>query len=263
MKLNFFVPSNILKSRFLVINFLLLFPSIYKKYQIGQFESLRRIFMPNYELEYKKLTQIIEFQSRKIERVLDIGANIGQSSYTFRKIFPNAEIHAFEPNPLIFEVLRKNLKKSKIQVYNFGLGQVNSTSKIYIPEYKNVLFTGLGSCSQKQAENYLKRNIINFNSSKFSIFIQEIMIKTGDSLNFIPDFIKIDVEGFEVGVLRGLMDTIKKHRPIVLVECSNSYYEVNKLFNICSYHNLEYSKAEKSWIPSTGKNLMQIFVSSN
>ena len=116
--------------------------------------------MPNYELEYKKLTQIIEFQSRKIERVLDIGANIGQSSYTFRKIFPNAEIHAFEPNPLIFEVLRKNLKKSKIQVYNFGLGQVNSASKIYIPEYKSVLFTGLGSCSQKQAENYLKRNII-------------------------------------------------------------------------------------------------------
>jgi FkbM family methyltransferase len=230
---------------------------------MGKFEFLRRILIPNYELEYKKLTQIIESQSRKIERVLDIGANIGQSSYTFRKIFPNAQIHAFEPNPLIFEILRKNLKKSKIQIYNLGLGQANSTGKIYIPEYKKVLFTGLGSCTKEQAENYLKRNIINFNALKFSIFIQEIEIKTGDSLHFKPDFIKIDVEGFELGVLRGLMDTIKKYRPIVLVECSNSHYEVNKLFNIYSYHNLEYSRAEKSWISSTGKNLMQIFVPSN
>ena len=95
---------------------------------------------------------------------------------------------------------------------------------------------------------------------------QTVKIETLDDLimrHGRPHFCKIDVEGFEIGVLQGLIGTIKKHRPIVLVECSNSYYEVNKLFNIYSYHNLEYSKAEKSWIPSTGKNLMQIFVSSN
>jgi FkbM family methyltransferase len=248
-------------SRFVVVNFLLLFPFIYKKYQTGHFELLRRIFMPNYEIEYKKLTKITEFQSRKIERILDIGANIGQSSYTFRKIFANAEIDAFEPNPFIFKVLRKNLKKSRIQLHNFALGQENCTSKMYIPKYKSVLFTGLGSCSQAQAENAInKKNILNFNSSKFSLFIQKITIRTGDSFNFKPDFIKIDVEGFEVDVLRGLIDTINKHRPIVLVECSKSHYEINKFFNTYSYHNLEYSKAEKSWLPSTGKNLMQIFV---
>jgi FkbM family methyltransferase len=248
---------------FLVINFLLLTPFIYKKYQIGQFEFLRRILMPNYELEYKKLTKIMEFQSRKIQRVLDIGANIGQSSYAFRKIFPSSEIHAFEPNPIIFEVLRKNLKNSKIQVYKFGLGGDNSTSKIYIPEYKGVLFTGLGSCSPTQSENHLKKYIIKFNSLKFSLLIQEIEIKIGDSLNLRPDFVKIDVEGFEIGVLQGLIGTIKKHRPIVLVECSNSYYEVKKLFDIYSYHNLEYSKVKSSWVSSKGKNLMQIFIPSN
>ena len=83
LKPKFFILFRILMSRFVVVNFLILFPSIYKKYQTGQFELLRRIFMPNYEVEYKELTKIIEFQSRKIERILDIGANIGQSSYTF------------------------------------------------------------------------------------------------------------------------------------------------------------------------------------
>jgi FkbM family methyltransferase len=54
---------------------------------------------------------------------LDIGANVGQSSYAFRRIFPNAELHAFEPNPGIFQTLVRNLRNSQINLHNVGLGE--------------------------------------------------------------------------------------------------------------------------------------------
>jgi len=247
--------------RILIINFLLLFPSFYTKYQEGLLESLRRFFMPSYEIEYKYLFLIIEPRQRAIGLALDIGANVGQSSYAFRRMFPHAELHAFEPNPVIFQTLVKNLKKYQIELHNVGLGQQKNIGQIYIPEYKNILFTGLASCNRVQAEKHIQKlNVFKFHSSNFGILQQNILIESGDFFELSPDLIKIDVEGFEIEVLQGLTHTIEAFKPLILVECSDTHDQVSELLSKYSYRNLEFSRKDKAWLPSKRRNPMQLFV---
>jgi len=247
--------------RVLIINFLLLFPNVYKKYQEGLFESLRRFFMPFYEIEYKYLYLIVESTQKTISMALDIGANVGQSSYAFRRIFPHAELHAFEPNPGIFQTLVRNLRNCEINLHNVGLGKQKKIGYIYIPEYKNVLFTGLAACNRIQAEKHVQKlNLTKFHSSSFVTHQQNVFIETGDFFEFRPDLIKIDVEGFEIEVLQGLTRTIEAFKPLILVECSDTHVEVNELLSKYSYRNFEFSRKDKVWLPSKRSNPMQLFI---
>ena len=247
--------------RILIINFLLFFPSFYKKYQEGLFESLRRFFSPFYEIEYKHLFLITESTQRTIRLALDVGANVGQSSYAFRRIFPHAELHAFEPNPKIFHTLVKNLKNSQINLHNVGLGKKKNTGYIYIPEYRNVLFTGLAACDRIQAEKHVQKlNLFKFHSSNFVTLQQSVLIETGDFFELRPDLIKIDVEGFEIEVLQGLTRTIESLKPLILVECSETHDEVSKFLSKYSYRNFEFSRKDKAWIPSKRSNPMQLYI---
>ena len=247
--------------RVLIINFLLLFPSVYKKYQEGLFEYLRRFFMPFYEIEYKNLYLIVESTQRTINLALDVGANVGQSSYAFRRIFPDAEIHAFEPNPSIFQTLTRNLRNCQINLHNVGLGEQKKIGYIYIPEYKNVLFTGLAACNRIQAEKHVQKlNLTKFHSSSFVTLQQNVFIETGDFFELKPDLIKVDVEGFEIEVLQGLTRTIEAFKPLILVECSDTHDEVSELLSKYSYRNLEFSRKDRAWLPSKRSNAMQLFI---
>jgi len=247
--------------RVLIINFLLLFPSVYKKYQEGLFEYLRRFFMPFYEIEYKNLYLIVESTQRTITLALDVGANVGQSSYAFRRIFPDAEIHAFEPNPSIFQTLTRNLRNCQINLHNVGLGEQKKIGYIYIPEYKNVLFTGLAACNRIQAEKHVQKlNLTKFHSSSFVTLQQNVFIETGDFFELKPDLIKVDVEGFEIEVLQGLTRTIEAFKPLILVECSDTHDEVSELLSKYSYRNLEFSRKDRAWLPSKRSNAMQLFI---
>jgi FkbM family methyltransferase len=247
--------------KILIINFLLFFPSFYKKYQEGLFESLRRSLMPLYEIEYKYLDLITESTKKTIGLALDIGANVGQSSYAFRRIFPNAELHAFEPNPDIFQTLVRNLRNSQINLHNVGLGEQKNTGYIYIPEYRKVLFTGLAACDRIQAEKHVQKlKLFKFHTSNFETIKQSVFIEAGDSFELRADLIKIDVEGFEIEVLQGLNRTIQAFKPIILVECSETHDEVSELLSKYSYRNYEFSRKDKTWIPSKRVNPMQLFI---
>ena len=62
--------------------------------------------------------------------------------------------------------------------------------------------------------------------------------------DFIPNFIKIDVEGAELEVLKGSLNVIKKYNPVILVEIQNhkSYQEIQELLSSCGYINIDPSK---------------------
>jgi FkbM family methyltransferase len=70
-------------------------------------------------------SRIYEFQSPHSQPVIvDCGANIGLSVIYFKQLFPNARITAFEPDPVIFEILRNNVREfslTDVQLINKGL----------------------------------------------------------------------------------------------------------------------------------------------
>jgi FkbM family methyltransferase len=137
--------------------------------------------------------------------VFDIGANTGHHSLFFSKYA--SRVYAFEPYQKPFNVLRRRINQNNIKnvyPFNIGMGEVDTVSDFYASVNHN---GGMGS----------------FLPGHDRAKIGKLAIKNGD--NFIEglrlervDLVKIDVEGMEISVVRGLRNTIRKYRPVVFVE---------------------------------------------
>lgn len=140
--------------------------------------------------------------------IFDIGANKGQSIKFFSKIFNKPTIYAFEPSPRTFASLKKFVEKSnglKISIYQIGIGEKEQT----INFYESILSETSTFALPDQDSNYLKRkNRILFQSSATAFtsiptHVTTIDTFTNDNKVEHIDVLKIDVEGFELKVIRG------------------------------------------------------------
>lgn len=146
--------------------------------------------------------RFLEFIGKKLARdavVLDIGANIGNHAvYLAQRC---SVVHAFEPNPVALERLRKHVALNGVQnvvIHPFALGELNTTADFYVP---------VGNLS---AGSFVEHS---GGKSKLPIrHADEVVTELGIGR---VDFIKIDVEGMEESVLRGLCGTLAKFRPMV------------------------------------------------
>ena len=67
-----------------------------------------------------------------VRTVLDIGANIGVAALYFARLFPNATVHCFEPEPRNGELLERNARTcDRIRVHRFALGAEDGSLKLY------------------------------------------------------------------------------------------------------------------------------------
>ena len=128
---------------------------------------------------------------------LDIGANIGCISQAL--VASGRKVVAFEPQPEVFKLLDENVECEK---YNVALGSAAGTAKmpkVYYSAKGN--FGGLGIGSKSMYGSY------------------EVPVRTLDSYGLEDvGFMKIDVEGFELEVLRGGVETINRCKPIMYIE---------------------------------------------
>lgn len=120
------------------------------------------------------------------ELIYDIGANIGVVSVILANIYPNAKIHAFEPEPGNFEMLRKNCEQyPNIVLHNVGLGARSGTKKLW-PSDNPINFGGFS----------------NFIESGVPTECKILSVSRAVEQYGIPDIMKIDVEGAECEILR-------------------------------------------------------------
>jgi len=152
-------------------------------------------------------------------QIIDIGGNIGSSILSFRSLGFENEILVFEPNDLL---VKKYLCKIKsrdphIKIFNYGLGDEDNSKILYIPYFNNLSLHTYSSFDKSFLLKGLKKSLPDL---KIRIEEKIISIKKFDNLKFIkkPHLIKIDAEGFEVQIIHGMMMTIKKYMPILLVE---------------------------------------------
>lgn len=191
--------------------------------------------------------------NRPLNQILDVGANRGQSIVSIRTLLPNVEIHSFEANQLLYPILEALVNStipSPVVIHPYGLSDVEGGFKLYIPFSKGVIFLEEASTSLEYfekpwvAEKFLQRG---------GLELKEVscVLKIGGSLSLTPDLIKIDVEGAESRVLRGLIQTINSRRPVIMVENSD-WFGVQEVMLPLGYSPFLYRQEKNSFVPFEG-----------
>ena len=151
------------------------------------------------EVEAKMALDFITRSGIKKPVVLDIGANIGSYSEAIRKLAPQSNIFAFEPS----SVARKKLQErfigdSSVVVIPLALGITNSKETLW----SDSPGSGLASLTKRRIKHFG----IDFSQS------ESVDVVTLDSwinsTKVVPNLIKMDVEGHELDVLKGGLNTL-------------------------------------------------------
>lgn len=156
---------------------------------------------------------------RRSGLILDIGANGGQSAVAFSFLLPRYRIRSFEPNPALWPELNfiGRLLGRKFSFDKVGLGDREGEMMLMVPFLGTLPITTRASMSSEEAADHCRRLANEFGEEP-ELRDVTVRIITLDSLELDPDFVKIDVEGFERTVLAGMVQTIARHRPVLMLE---------------------------------------------
>jgi FkbM family methyltransferase len=174
--------------------------------------------------------------------IFDIGANIGWYSIHLSKKLIGTKIYSFEPIPETFSKLKKNVE----------LNSINNINLVNLPlsnEIQNLLFyyspsaTGASSSVNISEEKDIKK--LECTTDTIDNFVSNNKIEK-------IDFIKCDVEGSELFVFQGGIESIKKYSPVIFTEMLRKWalkfnYHPNDIINLLK------SMGYKCFYSSNGK----------
>jgi FkbM family methyltransferase len=164
----------------------------------------------------KKLTWLCQKLVRPGDIAFDIGANLGLVTLTLaRAVGPSGQVHAFEPNPILQELIQKSIDRnsaSNVTIHRMALGSSDGELTLFVPSHNS----GQGSfkyhSNAPHCRNY--RCIVK----QLSQVVRQWHI---DKIRLM----KIDVEGFENEVLLGAVDVLREIRPDAIILETNEQHQ--------------------------------------
>lgn len=160
-----------------------------------------------------KLTWVLSRLIKPGDHVLDIGANIGLVTLLMSKLVgKDGLVHSFEPNPQAATLLRSALAYNRIEnvkLHPIALGDVDQTLTLSVPTDN----AGSASLVFKRPTD-LRHQV--------QVLRLDDLVHRDSMAAF--SLIKIDVEGFDLEVLKGGQTSIRAFRPIVLFEANDQRY---------------------------------------
>lgn len=147
--------------------------------------------------------------------IFDVGAHSGQFCKQFAKLVPQGKVYAFEPGEYAGSLLKVMLSSHRlrnVELITKGLSDAEGKQTLYLPVKRSGAF-GFGLASllpnTEYAEEKLRTQIIALTT------IDSVVNERG--LERL-DLLKVDIEGWELPVLRGAKQSIQRFRPVVIVE---------------------------------------------
>ena len=169
---------------------------------------------------FKSLIPLLSSHINTHSIVVDVGANAGYLTKLFSRIAKNGQVISFEPSSYALSILNlvtRCCSLKNVRVIPIGLGSAPSSLALNIPIKKS------GSLGYGLAHINDDRNI-----DARQTIVEEIIIDTLDnmlsklSLTKI-DFIKLDIEGWELQALTGARCCIDTWRPVLMIEVNEKY----------------------------------------
>jgi len=188
----------------------------------------------SFEFEERRFVREILIRKRP-KTIWDIGANIGVWSLFFTTVCsPETEIRCFEPDPDNLKLLRLNMRKNRIG--NWIIRPLAASDRECTATfYSDPVCGSTGSLSQN----------FDFIGKHYGVPREEFRVEVTTVDSEIargappPQFMKIDVEGYELEVLSGALRTLSEHRPLLILETTPGSVEISSFFRGIEYRLLD------------------------
>lgn len=218
--------------------------------------AIRAFFCwPHFSVTSYLMVSNFERQGLRPKTVIDVGANVGQFAIACAKIFPGAQVHAFEPNPEAIIKLKRNTSSlSNVNVYSKALGEEVTELHLNINAHNH------SSSLLKLADSH--RNAFPSANEVGSVKVEVSTIDEifkGKSL-ISPVLLKLDVQGYEAKVLRGSGQILNQTDYVVIETSFKLLYEGEIIFlemvQLMESHGFHFSRPV-GWLshPRTGEIL--------
>lgn len=159
-------------------------------------------------------------KAKNLNSIIDVGINIGQTLLKIKSINPDIKYVGFEPNPFCFSFVQQLIKTndlSNCEIIPCGLSDKSQLLKLSLDtDLFDSSATLIEGFREPKSQKFQFVSVLTFDS-----------IVNGLQLDKI-DIIKIDIEGAELEAVIGLIKTLKKHKPIIIMEVLPSYSIENK-----------------------------------
>ncbi|MFY9242530.1 MAG: FkbM family methyltransferase [Polaribacter sp.] len=181
---------------------------------------------PSFIAQYKECIQrnVYKFKANtKSPYIIDCGTNIGLSIISYKRMYPDAKIIGFEPDPKILSIANKNIK-------NANYTNIEIINKAVWTKETTLMFHQEGSAGgrlvDKQDDKTIK--VLTFD-------LKQLLIKN-------IDFLKIDIEGAEYEIIKDI-DTSLSFVKNIFIEYHSQYNQeqnLGEILNILKKNGFRY-----------------------
>lgn len=157
--------------------------------------------------------------------IYDVGANVGTWTLLAKALFPDAEIHAFEPLSMHHQGFERNTQElPSVHLHKLALGESAGTVALRVTSFSDA--SSLLPLSRAGEEQWHIHEV-----AQELVTVERLDAWQQQEARPLPSLIKLDVQGFELGVLCGAVRCLD-HASAVLVEVSfRELYEGQCLFH--------------------------------
>ncbi len=175
--------------------------------------------------EYEEDTnRILKEYVKPGDVVIEAGANIGSETLILSKLVGNSGmVYGFEPSPYVFDRLKINIQINELQnvkAYDVALGEDDKMITFNIfPK---------GYCNSGMSSKYLETSVtkkIDVKQQTLDTFIAE------NNINKVS-FLKMDIQGAELDLIKGASKTLEKFHPIIFSEAYDDQIDTKLLYEI-------------------------------
>ncbi len=209
-------------SRVLRYNLAVIFPGVFKKYDFKAIQSMDSS-QPDIKAFAEPELFFISSLLPEHSTLVDIGSNLGIYLFRFENAKKFDRVIGIEPIPILFKRLRRYFPN--LEIYDYAISDKTQNQIFKIPYIEGKVFDTRGTLHNFTEENETGNKRIKVKTITLDDFVVLYHI---DNLSFI----KIDIEGHEINALKGARETLKRFKPLLMMEIEQRHHPDTNLQDI-------------------------------